>query len=101
MSRQVEVVREVSKSAALYERALRVLPGGVSRNAALHDPHPLYVDHGAGCRLTDAEGVTRIDFANNMASLVHGHADPDVIQAVTEQISKGTAFNAATEIEIR
>jgi glutamate-1-semialdehyde 2,1-aminomutase len=101
MSRQVEVSRVVSTSAAMYERALCVLPGGVSRNAALHDPHPLYVDHAEGCRLTDVEGVTRIDFANNMASLVHGHADPDVIQWVTEQLHRGTAFNVATEIEIR
>ncbi len=101
MSRQVEVSREVSKSAAFYERALKVLPGGVSRNAALHDPHPLYVDYAEGCRLTDVEGVTRIDFANNMASLVHGHADPDIIRTVSEQMSKGTAFNVATEIEIR
>jgi glutamate-1-semialdehyde 2,1-aminomutase len=92
---------ECTRSAALYERALKLLPGGVSRNAALHDPHPLYVDRGDGCRLTDVEGVTRIDFANNMASLIHGHADPDVVHAVTEQLHRGTAFNVATEIEIR
>jgi len=92
---------EVSRSAALYERALRVLPGGVSRNAALHDPHPLYVDRGEGCRITDVEGVTRLDFANNMASLIHGHADPDMIRCVTDQLCRGTAFNAATEVEIR
>lgn len=97
MSVQVECTR----SAALYERALQSLPGGVSRNAALHDPHPIYVDHGEGCYLTDLEGVTRIDFANNMASLVHGHACPDVVRAVTEQMTRGTAFNVATEIEIR
>lgn len=105
MSRQVEVSREVSrevsKSAAFYERAMRVLPGGVSRNAALHDPHPLYVAHAEGCRLTDIEGVTRIDFANNMASLVHGHADPDIVRTVTEQVRRGSAFNVATEVEIR
>lgn len=101
MSRQIEVSREVSKSAALYGRALKVLPGGVSRNAALHDPHPLYVDYASGCLLTDVEGVTRIDFANNMASLVHGHADPDVVHAATEQMRRGTAFSVATEIEIR
>ncbi len=92
---------DVTRSAALYERALRVLPGGVSRNAALNDPHPLYVDRGEGCRLTDVEGVTRIDFANNMASLIHGHADPDMVHMVTEQLRRGTAFNVATEIEIR
>lgn len=92
---------ETSQSAAFYERALKILPGGVSRNAALHDPHPLYVDKGEGCRLSDVEGVTRIDFANNMASLVHGHADPDVVRTVIEQLHRGTAFNVATEIEIR
>jgi glutamate-1-semialdehyde 2,1-aminomutase len=92
---------DVSKSAALYERALQILPGGVSRNAALSDPHPLYVDHSEGCRLTDVEGVTRLDFANNMASLIHGHADPDMVRVVTQQLRKGTAFSVATEIEIR
>ena len=37
-----------SKSAALYERALRVLPGGVSRNTVLRTPHPLYADYASG-----------------------------------------------------
>ena len=91
---------DMTRSAALYERAMKILPGGVSRNAVLRDPHPLYADHGEGCRLTDVEGVTRIDFANNMASLIHGHADPDMVRVVTEQIAKGTAFNIGTEIEI-
>ncbi len=90
-----------SKSAALYERALRVLPGGVSRNTVLRKPHPLYVDHGSGFRVTDIEGVERIDFANNMASLIHGHAHRAIIDAVTEQMAKGTAFTLATEVEIR
>lgn len=91
---------ELSRSAALFERACKVLPGGVSRNAVLRDPHPLYVDHASGCRIVDVEGVSRIDFANNMASLIHGHADPDMVRVVTEQIHKGTAFNMGTEAEI-
>ncbi|MBL4590879.1 MAG: aspartate aminotransferase family protein [Phycisphaerales bacterium] len=91
---------KVSKSAALYERALRVLPGGVSRNTVLRDPHPAYADHGAGCWLTDIEGVKRLDFANNMASLIHGHADPDIVKAVTEQLGRGSAFTMATEVEV-
>lgn len=97
MSTQLDLTR----SAAMYERALKVLPGGVSRNAALRDPHPLYANHGKGCTLTDIEGVARIDFANNMASLVHGHADPDMIRAVIQQLHRGTAYNIGTEIEIR
>lgn len=90
-----------SLSALLYERALEVLPGGVSRNTVLRKPHPLYADHASGCRVTDIEGVERIDFANNMASLIHGHAHPAIVRAVTKQLRAGTAFTLATEVEIR
>jgi len=93
--------REPSASALLYARALELLPGGVSRNTVLRKPHPLYADHASGCRVTDIEGVERIDFANNMASLIHGHAHPAIVAAVSEQLEKGTAFALATEVEIR
>ncbi len=92
---------QLSKSAALYERALKVLPGGVSRNTVLRNPHPAYADFGEGCWLTDIEGVKRRDFANNMASLIHGHADPDTVHAVIKQVGKGSAFTMATEIEVQ
>ena len=49
-----------------------VLAGGVSRNTLLRKPHPFYVERGEGCRVVDIDGVERIDFANNMASLIHG-----------------------------
>jgi glutamate-1-semialdehyde 2,1-aminomutase len=98
MTAQPESIR--SRSEELYERAKRVLPGGVSRNTVLRSPHPVYVDRGEGCRVTDVEGVTRIDFANNMAALIHGHAHPVVTKAVTAQLQRGTAFSLGTEIEI-
>ena len=66
----------------------------------LRKPHPLYAEKGAGCTVTDVEGVTRIDFANNVASLIHGHALPAVVEAVSTQLQKGTAFTLATEVEI-
>ena len=94
------VETSTSLSAELYERALNTLPGGVSRNTVLRTPHPLYVDHAVGCRVTDIEGVERIDFANNMASLIHGHSHPAIVEAVTDQLGRGTAFTLATEIEI-
>jgi glutamate-1-semialdehyde 2,1-aminomutase len=50
--------------------------------------------------VTDVEGTEYIDFANNMASLIHGHCHPAIVRAVTEQVGKGTAFTLATEIEI-
>jgi glutamate-1-semialdehyde 2,1-aminomutase len=58
------------------------------------------VDYGTGCRIVDIEGVSRIDFANNMASLIHGHACPEIVAAVTDQVARGTAFTMATEVEV-
>ncbi len=89
------------KSASLYERARAILPGGVSRNTVLRAPHPPYAEYAEGCRVTDLEGVERIDFANNMASLIHGHCHPAMVAAVTEQLGRGTAFTLATEVEVR
>jgi len=94
------MTQEKTRSRQLYERALRVMPGGASRNTILRKPHPLYVARGEGCRVYDVEGVERIDFANNMASLIHGHAHPDIVNAVSEQLRLGTAFTLGTEREI-
>lgn len=90
----------MTRSEELYQRALRVLPGGVSRNAVSRKPHPCYVAHAEGCYVTDIEGARRIDFANNMASLIHGHAHPAIVEAVTRQLSRGTAYSFATEVEV-
>ena len=93
-------VEEVSKSQALYDRALGMMPGGCSRNTILRKPHPIYAAHAKGCTITDIEGVKRIDFSNNMASLIHGHAHPKVVEAITEQVKKGTAYAVGTYQEI-
>ncbi len=94
-------IEATTASAELYRRALEILPGGVSRNTVLRKPHPLYIAHASGCRMTDIEGVSRIDFANNMASLIHGHAHPAVVEAVSAQLQRGTAFAEGTEVEVR
>ena len=88
------------KSAAMFERAKKVLPGGVSRNTLLRGAHPTYAAHGYGSRIVDIDGVERIDFSNNMASLVHGHAHPEMTKAIGEQLARGTAFTMATEAEV-
>ena len=88
-------------SQALYDRAVAVMPGGNTRTTVYMKPHPFYAARGKGCRLTDVEGVERIDFTNNYNSLIHGHAHPAINDAVHEQIERGTAFPMATELEIR
>jgi glutamate-1-semialdehyde 2,1-aminomutase len=88
------------RSAELFEQAKQVLAGGVSRNTLLRAPHPLYIESGHECRVTDVDGVERIDFANNMAALIHGHGHPAVVEAIYDQARRGTAFTLATEVEI-
>ncbi len=92
--------KPLPKSAALFDRASRVLPGGVSRNTVLRGAHPIYVKEGKGVTVTDVDGIQRLDFSNNMSSLIHGHAHPAIVAAVTEQLDRGSAFTLATEAEI-
>jgi len=87
-------------SKAIYERAVDVLTGGVSRNTIFRKPHPYYVASAKGSYITDIDGVARLDFANNMASLVHGHSHPAIVSAVTEQLQKGSAYTMGTEAEV-
>ena len=94
------MINSISRSQELYDRAMRVLPGGVSRNAVLRRPYPIYAHKGEGCYVTDVDGVRRLDFANNVASLIHGHAHPEIVEAVTRQLQLGTAFTCTTEIEV-
>jgi glutamate-1-semialdehyde 2,1-aminomutase len=89
-----------SRSAALFERARKVLPGGNTRTTVFNPPHPLYLASGQGCRVTDADGQTRLDFLNNYTSLLHGHLHPDVLAATQAQLLRGTAFAGPTELEV-
>jgi glutamate-1-semialdehyde 2,1-aminomutase len=89
-----------SRSAALYERARKVLPGGNTRTTVFNHPHPLYLASGEGVHVTDADGQTRLDFLNNYTSLLHGHGHPEVIAAAQAQVLRGTAFAGPTELEV-
>ena len=89
-----------SATASLYEEARRYIPGGTSRIHYYFQPYPIYAQRGSGCYLTDVEGVERLDFLNNMTSLIHGHANPAINQALIEQIGRGTAFSEPSEPEL-
>lgn len=101
MNSEVLIDKQVNKSEQLYKRAYKVISGGVSRNTIFRKPHPYYVSSASGSYITDIDGIKRIDFANNMASLIHGHSHPAIVEAVTEQLQKGTAYTMATEAEIK
>src|SRR5215213_564141 len=87
------------RSAALHEAARRVMPGGDTRTVAFHAPYPLVIMQGWGCRVQDADGRTYVDLLNNYTSLIHGHAHPAVVAAVSERLPYGTAFPAPNEAQ--
>ncbi len=89
-----------AQSAALFARACDVMPGGNSRTTVWHSPHPIYAASGKGCRIRDVDGKEYLDFLNNYTSMIHGHANPVVAEAVREQLEIGTCFAMPTESEI-
>jgi glutamate-1-semialdehyde 2,1-aminomutase len=96
-----EYQAKTSRSRALYEDALAVMPGGNSRTTTFFDPYPFYVERGYGAHVVDADGNDRLDFNGNYTSLILGHAPPEVVKAVQEAAALGLSFPGPTEHEIR
>ena len=93
--------RELSPtSAALYDRALRLFPGGYTRDAIIRNPYPPFIERGEGSTLIDRDGRRLTDMWMNATSLPLGHADPRVVAAVKQQTDLGTAYFAPTEREL-
>lgn len=91
---------EMPVAHALYERALRSLPGGNARSTLFVAPHPPYVARGEGCEIVDVDGHRAIDLQNNYTALVHGHAFEPVVQAAAAALAAGSAFGLPTLSEI-
>src|SRR4051794_5733983 len=90
-------------SQELYERAVKVLPGGVnSPGRAMRQigREPIFVEGGEGCELIDVDGNRYVDWVGSWGPLVLGHAHPAVLAAVEKAAARGTSFGAATEAEV-
>src|SRR5258705_10871901 len=92
---------ERSKSATLFQRAQAVLPGGNSRHTVFFRPYPIYVKHANGSRIVDVNGVERIDCINNYSSLIHGHNNPKIVEAIKAHADKLLSIGLPTEQEIK
>jgi glutamate-1-semialdehyde 2,1-aminomutase len=87
----------------LYQRALRVLPGGVNspvRAMRQIGRDPVFIERGEGRELVDVDGNSYLDWVCSWGPLILGHAHPDVVAAVDEAAARGTSYGAATEAEI-
>jgi glutamate-1-semialdehyde 2,1-aminomutase len=98
-------LRSHPRSAQLYERASRVIPGGVNspvRAFRAVGGTPLFFVSGNGAYLTDADGRSYLDLVCSWGPLILGHAHPQVVEAVAQTCRQGTTFGApcAAEVEL-
>ena len=91
------------KSSELLERAQQILVGGVNspvRAFRAVGGAPLMIERAAGARLRDVDGREFIDYVCSWGALITGHADADVVAAVTGQARRGTSYGMTSPLEI-
>ncbi len=92
-----------TRSAELYRRARRVLPGGVNspvRAMQAIGRDPLFIARGSGAELVDVDGNRYVDYVCSWGPLIHGHAHPQILEAVRAAAERGTSFGAPSSGEV-
>lgn len=92
-----------SKSQELFQKALRLMPGGVNspvRAFRAVGGEPMFMAAGKGSRICDVDGHTYVDYVMSWGPLILGHCHPEVIQALMKVLEKGTSFGACTAAEV-
>jgi glutamate-1-semialdehyde 2,1-aminomutase len=95
--------RLISRSGELYTRALQLLPGGVNspvRAMRAIGRDPIFIARGEGAELVDVDGRRYVDWVMSWGPLIAGHAQPEVMAAVTAAATAGTSFGAPTPGEV-
>lgn len=90
------------RSRKAFQEASRLLPGGVNSPVRAFrgvGGSPLFFERGKGCRVVDADGRTYIDYVGSWGPLIHGHAHPAIVRAITTAARRGTTFGAPTQAE--
>lgn len=98
----MEAVME-ERSRQLYEQACALMPGGVNspvRACRNVDCLPLFIASARGAHLTDVDGNEFVDFVLSWGPMLLGHADPDVVAALAEQVPKGASYGAPSPGEV-
>lgn len=94
-------IRRHPRSAALYEEAKHLFPGGVTHDTRYLTPFPVVFDHAAGSRKWDVDGNAFIDYVCGHGALLLGHGHPQIVAAVQAQAARGTHLGGSTELELR
>jgi glutamate-1-semialdehyde 2,1-aminomutase len=91
-----------AKSRTLFARASKILPGGVDspvRAFRSVGGVPLFVSRAAGAVIHDVDGNRFIDYVMSWGPLIHGHAPPALVRAITAAARRGTSFGAPSPLE--
>jgi len=94
---------EHAHSSELFARAQRVIPGGVNspvRAFRSVGTDPVFYDRAKGSRVWDVDGNEYIDFVASWGPMILGHAPDVVLDAVREQLDRGTSYGAPAEVEV-
>ena len=93
----------MTRSAELFDRARRVLPGGVNspvRAFRAVGGAPFFVARAEGARLTDVDGKSYVDYVCSWGPLILGHAHPAVLDAIRGAAARGWSYGAPCEAEV-
>jgi glutamate-1-semialdehyde 2,1-aminomutase len=96
-------MQPVTRSADLFARAQRLIPGGVNspvRAFRAVGGDPLFIASASGARLRDADGREYLDYVCSWGPLILGHAPPAVVEAVADAARRGTSYGAPCEGEV-
>lgn len=91
-------------SEELFERAQRVIPGGVNSPVRAFKSvggHPFFVAGARGSHITDVDGRTYLDYVQSWGASILGHANPAILSAIANAAKRGTTFGAPTESEVQ
>lgn len=95
--------RGIERSRALFARASKVLPGGVSspvRAFSVVGGDPRFIARASGPYLWDVDGNRYTDFVMSWGPLIHGHTFAPVVEAIESAAAYGTSYGAPTESEV-
>ena len=93
----------MSTNQELFDRAQRVIPGGVNspvRAFTSVGGTPYFVARAAGARVWDVEGTEYLDLVQSYGAIIGGHAHPVIIEAIRAAAGDGTSYGAPTEREV-
>lgn len=91
----------VARSEQLYNRAKKILPGGVDSPVRYFEPYPFFAASARGSKLVTADHKTLTDYCMGYGAMLLGHGHPSVLDAARAQLDNGTLYCVPTELEIK